>query len=108
MPKMFPPPMPALANMLAGFDPYRDNKPLRLNDSVTFERAQTRLRQATPGGRNRALYNAAFIGGKGVRDKLITEFEVTRQLLSTALDIGLTRIEAVATIKSGLQDGQRA
>lgn len=107
IPTQLPHPTPALMRMIAGIDPYRDDKVFKLNDSMTFERALQKLRSTAEGGRNRALYNAGCVGGKAVHDGQMTEFEVFRQLQSAAADVGLTRIEAIKTIKSGVEDGQK-
>lgn len=64
-----------------------------------------RLERAGEGTRNHALNVAAFQAGKCVRERMCSENEASGQLVYTALNLGLTRHEALATIRSGLRAG---
>ena len=104
-----PLPNSSLINMMAGRDPQDGRK--RLDGVVTTVRAEEALQNvsmAGEGGRNAALNRAAFMCGRLVRKKLMTEFEAWRRLQDAGSAAGLKRHEIVATIKSGLKGGERA
>jgi hypothetical protein len=103
-----PMPTPSTMRMIAGFDPVQGRKPVQLINEVSVERAIDRLKSTTEGGRNRQLYSAAFVAGKAVRARQITEMDAWRLLKDAGRDVGLTQTEIMATIRSGLHDGEKA
>ena len=103
-----PMPSPSLLRMMAGRDPFEGRKPLHLVNDISVDRAIDRLKTTGQGGRNRALYSAAFIAGKAVRAQQMSELDAYRLLQSAGADVGLTRPEVMATIRSGIRDGERA
>lgn len=65
------------------------------------------LRQAQEGTRNTTLNKAAFRVGQLVGAGVLDASSVEPELMSVALAIGLHEAEAAATLRSGLQAGQR-
>jgi hypothetical protein len=63
------------------------------------------VRAAQPGGRNRTLNRAAFCLGQLVACGAIDRQSVETALLGAALDCGLGRRDAEATIRSGIEAG---
>src|SRR5690606_24110255 len=65
------------------------------------------LNSSTQGERNTTLNKAAFRIGQFVRTGLYTRSDAESELLRTAMSIGLTVDEALRTIKSGLDNGEK-
>lgn len=62
---------------------------------------------AGEGNRNNTLNTAAFSLGTLIGSGALDRFTVERQLLDAALAIGLSEIEAIKTIKSGIDGGMK-
>jgi hypothetical protein len=60
---------------------------------------------ARPGERNNATFWAACRAGEMVRQGWITQDAATGILLDAAVSVGLPRVAALKTIKSGLRTG---
>lgn len=72
---------------------------------TALERECSNIQRTQPGNRNTTLNAAAFRIGQLVGANLITFEHVHQELLSAAIESGLPRSEAIATIKSGLEAG---
>ena len=98
-----PPPLPER-------NPVRPNGQLAHPDRWTraaVEGELHRLRAATAGTRNDTLNRIAFRLGQIVRMGRLDEATAERLLLDGALEIGLGEREALATVHSGLEAGER-
>lgn len=73
----------------------------------TIDAELMQLRQTRSGGRNDQLNRSAFALGQIVGAGLANEPELKSRLLEAALEIGLSRVEARATIASGMRAGTR-
>lgn len=73
---------------------------------AAYERECADVRAAPVHTRNNTLNRAAFSLGQLVESTGLTEAVVFDGLLAAALDVGLSRREAVATIRSGLRGGR--
>ncbi len=63
--------------------------------------------KAGEGNRNNALNTAAFSLGTLIGSGALDRFTVEQQLLNAALTIGLSEIESLKTIKSGIDSGMK-
>lgn len=91
---------------------YRDqSNPDRLRHyaEAVVARACTEVANSQPGSRNSALYRASFVIGRYLLGWQLDPDSVQAQLLDAALQSGIRGgfREAQATIKSGLNDGQK-
>ena len=87
------------------------DRPLTEADAEAVKREVDRqidaIRTAKEGTRNTALNSAAFICGKLVGARAVSEPQIEEMLREAAQSVGLTQQEARATIRSGLSAGKR-
>ena len=73
-----------------------ENAPPPLRTSIEM------ILNSQSGNRNATLNSAAFLARKGVMAGSFTRAQAEQELMNAAISIGLSKQEAVATIKSGL------
>ena len=74
---------------------------------AALESACSEVAGAQPGGRNAGLNSGAFAMGQLAGASMLSRAEAESRLLAAAIECGLPRAEAQATIKSGLDAGFR-
>lgn len=73
---------------------------------AAFDGELNKLRSATEGNRNNQLNKSAFALGQFVGSGVLPYEQVTQALYQAAREIGLTHIETINSMRSGITDGQ--
>ncbi|WP_406273674.1 bifunctional DNA primase/polymerase [Streptomyces sp. NBC_00191] len=82
----------------------RIGRPDRYADAALTGEA-AKVQSARQGGRNKALYNAAYALGRLVKAGALTEQDVTDTLTDAAVPTGLTPARIAASIRDGIRRG---
>jgi hypothetical protein len=80
--------------------------PVSPSTSADLSRLVSMVANAPEGQRNHSLNRAAFTAGGWVASRKISLQESQEALVRAAMAAGLTRQEALVTVRSGLRSGQ--